>query len=196
MGQNITLRLVCGRGSHLWLQVCALCINNIYFCYKQFGKYYYWNGTAFFETMCLVSGSHSSHCRNSVCYLRVPCHPVLWKPLQVCVHFVLWQLYHPYALSGANWFWVLHEFFKLLFFLANILSSHSVNVIFFSSFYRLVFLYLKESSTCITKPYCTSDLCVHSKLQQYKMSKYCEYIFGDLLLKKPLETHQVRNIFA
>ncbi|XP_069811531.1 1-phosphatidylinositol 4,5-bisphosphate phosphodiesterase beta-4 isoform X1 [Dendropsophus ebraccatus] len=28
-----------------------------------------------------------------------------------------------------------------------------------------------------------------SKYQQYKMSKYCEEIFGDLLLKQPLETH-------
>uniref|UniRef100_A0A8D0HA25 1-phosphatidylinositol 4,5-bisphosphate phosphodiesterase n=1 Tax=Sphenodon punctatus TaxID=8508 RepID=A0A8D0HA25_SPHPU len=28
-----------------------------------------------------------------------------------------------------------------------------------------------------------------SKYQQYKMSKYCEDIFGDLLLKQPLETH-------
>ncbi|KAM8947158.1 1-phosphatidylinositol 4,5-bisphosphate phosphodiesterase beta-4 isoform 2-T2 [Pelodytes ibericus] len=28
-----------------------------------------------------------------------------------------------------------------------------------------------------------------SKYQQYKMSKYCEEIFGDLLLKMPLETH-------
>ncbi|NWV00660.1 PLCB4 phosphodiesterase, partial [Upupa epops] len=28
-----------------------------------------------------------------------------------------------------------------------------------------------------------------SKYQQYKMSKYCEDLFGDLLLKQPLETH-------
>ncbi|XP_072265736.1 1-phosphatidylinositol 4,5-bisphosphate phosphodiesterase beta-4 isoform X2 [Pyxicephalus adspersus] len=28
-----------------------------------------------------------------------------------------------------------------------------------------------------------------SKYQQYKMSKYCEEIFGDLLLKQPLESH-------
>ncbi|XP_076442610.1 1-phosphatidylinositol 4,5-bisphosphate phosphodiesterase beta-4-like isoform X2 [Babylonia areolata] len=28
-----------------------------------------------------------------------------------------------------------------------------------------------------------------SKLQQYKMSKYCEDIFGDLLLKKPIDTN-------
>ncbi|XP_075452136.1 1-phosphatidylinositol 4,5-bisphosphate phosphodiesterase beta-4 isoform X1 [Ascaphus truei] len=28
-----------------------------------------------------------------------------------------------------------------------------------------------------------------SKYQQYKMSKYCEEMFGDLLLKQPLETH-------
>ncbi|CAI9542618.1 unnamed protein product, partial [Staurois parvus] len=28
-----------------------------------------------------------------------------------------------------------------------------------------------------------------SKYQQYKMSKYCEEIFGDLLLKQPIETH-------
>ena len=28
--------------------------------------------------------------------------------------FVLWQLYHPYALFGANWFWVFHDFFKVL----------------------------------------------------------------------------------
>ncbi|KAL8559637.1 1-phosphatidylinositol 4,5-bisphosphate phosphodiesterase beta-4 [Nucella lapillus] len=28
-----------------------------------------------------------------------------------------------------------------------------------------------------------------SKLQQYKMSKYCEDIFGDLLLKRPFDTH-------
>ncbi|XP_075060093.1 1-phosphatidylinositol 4,5-bisphosphate phosphodiesterase beta-4 isoform X6 [Mixophyes fleayi] len=28
-----------------------------------------------------------------------------------------------------------------------------------------------------------------SKYQQYKMSKYCEDIFGDLLLKQPIETH-------
>lgn len=30
-----------------------------------------------------------------------------------------------------------------------------------------------------------------SKYQQYKMSKYCEDLFGDLLLKQPLETHPV-----
>lgn len=30
-----------------------------------------------------------------------------------------------------------------------------------------------------------------SKYQQYKMSKYCEEIFGDLLLKQPIESHAV-----
>jgi hypothetical protein len=30
-----------------------------------------------------------------------------------------------------------------------------------------------------------------SKPQQYKMSKYCEDMLGDLLLKKPLDTHPV-----
>uniref|UniRef100_A0A8D0ECZ8 1-phosphatidylinositol 4,5-bisphosphate phosphodiesterase n=1 Tax=Salvator merianae TaxID=96440 RepID=A0A8D0ECZ8_SALMN len=32
-----------------------------------------------------------------------------------------------------------------------------------------------------------------SKYQQYKMSKYCEDIFGDLLLKQPLETHPLES---
>uniref|UniRef100_A0ACB8GE91 1-phosphatidylinositol 4,5-bisphosphate phosphodiesterase beta-4 n=1 Tax=Sphaerodactylus townsendi TaxID=933632 RepID=A0ACB8GE91_9SAUR len=35
-----------------------------------------------------------------------------------------------------------------------------------------------------------------SKYQQYKMSKYCEDIFGDLLLKQPLETHPVEQLEA
>lgn len=33
--------------------------------------------------------------------------------------------------------------------------------------------------------------CVISKLQQYKMAKYCEEIFGDLLLRQPLENYSV-----
>ncbi|KAM4784639.1 1-phosphatidylinositol 4,5-bisphosphate phosphodiesterase beta-4 isoform X1 [Corvus cornix cornix] len=32
-----------------------------------------------------------------------------------------------------------------------------------------------------------------SKYQQYKMSKYCEDLFGDLLLKQPLETHPLEQ---
>jgi hypothetical protein len=32
-------------------------------------------------------------------------------------------------------------------------------------------------------------LCVYSKFQQYKLAKYCEEIFGDMLLKKPLDSH-------
>ena len=31
-----------------------------------------------------------------------------------------------------------------------------------------------------------------SKPQQYKMAKYCEDIFGEMLLKKPLESCPVR----
>jgi hypothetical protein len=31
--------------------------------------------------------------------------------------------------------------------------------------------------------------CVRSKFQQYKLAKYCEEIFGDMLLKKPLDSH-------
>uniref|UniRef100_A0A3B3CKT8 Phosphoinositide phospholipase C n=1 Tax=Oryzias melastigma TaxID=30732 RepID=A0A3B3CKT8_ORYME len=31
----------------------------------------------------------------------------------------------------------------------------------------------------------------HCKPQQYKMAKYCEEIFGDLLLKQPLESHPI-----
>ncbi|KAH0621877.1 hypothetical protein JD844_023585 [Phrynosoma platyrhinos] len=33
-----------------------------------------------------------------------------------------------------------------------------------------------------------------SKYQQYKMSKYCEDIFGDFLLKQPLESHPVEQL--
>lgn len=33
-----------------------------------------------------------------------------------------------------------------------------------------------------------------SKPQQYKMAKYCEEIFGDLLLKQPLENFPVNNL--
>lgn len=34
-----------------------------------------------------------------------------------------------------------------------------------------------------------------SKPQQYKMAKYCEEIFGDLLLKQPLENYVVNLLF-
>lgn len=34
----------------------------------------------------------------------------------------------------------------------------------------------------------------HSKPQQYKMAKYCEEIFGDLLLKQPLENYPVSTL--
>lgn len=37
-------------------------------------------------------------------------------------------------------------------------------------------------------------VCVTSKPQQYKMAKYCEEIFGDLLLKQPLENYPVNNL--
>lgn len=34
-----------------------------------------------------------------------------------------------------------------------------------------------------------------SKPQQYKMAKYCEEIFGELLLKQPLENYPVNPLF-
>lgn len=37
-------------------------------------------------------------------------------------------------------------------------------------------------------------LCQTSKPQQYKMAKYCEEIFGDLLLKQPLENFPVNKL--
>ena len=36
-------------------------------------------------------------------------------------------------------------------------------------------------------------LCITSKPQQYKMAKYCEEIFGDFLLKQPLENYPVNT---
>lgn len=38
-------------------------------------------------------------------------------------------------------------------------------------------------------------LCITSKPQQYKMAKYCEEIFGDFLLKQPLENYLVNTPF-
>lgn len=40
---------------------------------------------------------------------------------------------------------------------------------------------------------CILNVYVTSKPQQYKMAKYCEEIFGDLLLKQPLENYPVIN---
>lgn len=42
---------------------------------------------------------------------------------------------------------------------------------------------------------CIFAIVLLSKPQQYKMAKYCEEIFGDLLLKQPLENYAVNPLF-
>lgn len=49
---------------------------------------------------------------------------------------------------------------------------------------------IHNSASCLYI-YIKPTILFPSKYQQYKMSKYCEDLFGDLLLKQPLETHPV-----
>ena len=39
-------------------------------------------------------------------------------------------------------------------------------------------------------------VCVISKPQQYKMARYCEEIFGDFLLKLPVENFPVNTLIS